>query len=158
MKKEEIMEFAIQLINTTKVAYFTTVSDGVPYTRALENLRNEKKFPKASKMFAKHRDDLLIYFSTNTSSTKVKQIQKNPAVSAYYCKPTEYIGVMLGGIIKIITDQKIKEGLWEEGWERYYPEGIEDEDYTVLQLLTNHIRGWNRKHTFVLDLEWNHIV
>jgi general stress protein 26 len=153
MNKSEIMQLAIQLINNTEVAYFTTVSNGVPYTRALENLRNEKKFPKASKMFADHRNDLLIYFSTNTSSTKVKQIKKNPAVSVYYCKQKEYLGVMLGGLIKIITDQNIKEGLWEEGWERYYPEGVEDEDYTVLHLLPNHIRGWNGKQTFVLDLE-----
>ncbi len=153
MKENEIIQFTSQLMNTTEVAYFTTVDDGVPYTRALENLRNEKKFPKLSKMFAGHRNDLLAYFSTNTSSTKVKHIQKNPVVSVYYCKPNEYCGVMLGGLIEIITDQNIKEGLWEEGWERYYPEGVEDEDYTVLHLLPNHLRGWNRNKTFVLDLE-----
>ncbi|MHA2294121.1 MAG: pyridoxamine 5'-phosphate oxidase family protein [Candidatus Hodarchaeales archaeon] len=153
MNKNEIIQFTSQLINTTEVAYFTTVYEGVPYTRALENLRNEKKFPKASKMFTRHRNDLLVYFSTNTSSTKVKQIQKNPAVSAYYCKPKEYRGVMLGGIIKMITDQNIKEGLWEKGWERYYPEGVKDEDYTVLHLLPKHIRGWKQNQTLVLDLE-----
>jgi general stress protein 26 len=153
MNKKEIIQFAIQLMEITEVAYFTTVSNGVPYTRALENLRNEKKFPKASKMFARHRNELLVYFSTNTSSTKVKQIQKNPTVSAYYCKPKEYRGVMLGGLIEIISDQNIKEGLWEEGWERYYPKGVKDEDYTVLYLLPKHIRGWNGNKTFVLDLE-----
>ena len=153
MNKKEIIQFTIQLKNTTEVAYFTTVSNGVPYTRALENLRNEKKFPKASKIFVGHRNELLVYFSTNTSSTKVSQIQKNPAVSSYYCKPKEYRGVMLGGLIKIINNQNIKEGLWEEGWERYYPEGVEDEDYTILHLLPKHIRGWNGNKTFVLDLE-----
>lgn len=153
MNEKEIMQLAIQLINSTEVAYFTTVSNGIPYTRALENLRNEKKFPKASKMFAKHRNDLTIYFSTNTSSAKVKQIQKNPAVSVYYCKPKKYLGVMIGGFIRIITDQNIKEGLWEEGWERYYPEGVEDDDYTILHLIPKHIRGWNGKQTFILDLE-----
>ncbi len=153
MNKKEIIQFAIELMDTTEVTYFTTVSNGVPYTRALENLRNEKNFPKASKMFAGNRNDLLVYFSTNTSSTKVKQIRKNPVVSAYYCKPKEHRGVMLGGLIKIITDRDIKEGLWEEGWERYYPEGVEDEDFTVLHLLPNHLRGWNRNKIFVLDLE-----
>ena len=150
MNKKEIIQFTLQLMNTTEVAYFTTVSNGVPYTRALENLRNEKKFPKASKMFTGHRDDLFVYFSTNTSSIKVKQIQKNPAVSAYYCKPKEYRGVMLGGSIRIITDQNVKEGLWEEGSERYYPEGVKDEDYTVLHLLPKHLRGWNRNKTLYL--------
>lgn len=152
MNKNEIIQFAIQLMNSTEVNYFTTIYNGVPYTRALENLRNEKKFPKSSRMFAEHRNDLLAYFSTNTSSTKVKQIQKNPNVSVYYCIPKEYRGVMLGGLIEIITDQNIKEGLWEEGWERYYPKGVEDEDYTVLHLLPKHIRGWNQNKTFVLDL------
>ncbi len=153
MNRKEIIQFAIQLMDSTEVTYFTTVSNGVPYTRALENLRNEKKFPKSSKMFTVHRNDLVVYFSTNTSSTKVKQIQKNPAVSAYYCKPKEYRGVMLGGLIEIITDQNIKEGLWEEGWERYYPKGVKDEDYTVLHLLPKYLRGWNGNKTFVLDLE-----
>ncbi|MHA2247103.1 MAG: pyridoxamine 5'-phosphate oxidase family protein [Candidatus Hodarchaeales archaeon] len=152
MNKKEIIEFASQLMNSTKVAYFTTVYNGVPYTRALENLRNEKKFPKSSKMFAGHKNDLLVYFGTNTSSTKIKHILKNPAVSAYYCKPNKYRGVMLGGSIEIITDQNIKEGLWEEGWERYYPEGINDEDYSVLHLLPKHVRGWFESKTFVLDL------
>ncbi|MFX0124991.1 MAG: pyridoxamine 5'-phosphate oxidase family protein [Candidatus Hodarchaeota archaeon] len=153
MNKNEIIQFCSQLMNTTEVAYFTTVYDGVPYTRALENLRNKKKFPKSSKMFAGHRNDLVVYFSTNTSSTKVKHIQKNPHVSVYYCKPMEYRGVMLGGLIEIISDQNIKECLWEEGWERFYPGGVEDEDYTILHLLPKHIRGWNQNKTFVLDLE-----
>ncbi|MFX1283487.1 MAG: pyridoxamine 5'-phosphate oxidase family protein [Promethearchaeota archaeon] len=153
MNKNEIIQFTSQLMNIAEVAYFTTVYEGVPYTRALENLRNEKKFPKSSKMFAGHRNDLMVYFSTNTSSTKIKHIKQNPHVAIYYCNPTEYHGVMLGGLIKIITDQNIKEGLWEDGWERYYPEGVDDEDYTVLHLVPKHIRGWNQNQPFELDLE-----
>jgi general stress protein 26 len=130
-------------MKTTEVAYFLTVYEGAPSIRALENLRNERKFPKSSKMFAEHRDDLLVYFSTNTSSKKVKHLKHKPHLALYYCNPTEFQRVMLGGLIEIIKDQNVKEGLWEEGWERDYPEGVNDEDYTVLNLVPKHIRSWN---------------
>lgn len=154
MEENEIKKLSVQLMETTRPAYFTTVdSNGIPYTRAVENLRNRKQFPALIKMFADHQDDLTVYVSTNTSSTKVDQIRKNRAVSVYYCRPKEYLGVMLGGLIEIVTDHKLKEELWIDGWERYYPEGVGDPDFTVLRLFPKHIRGWNSGRTFMLDLE-----
>jgi len=154
MNKNEIKQFCIQLIEEAEVAYLITVdSNAVPYTRAMFNLRNVEQFPSLSKLFINHQDDLLVYFSTNTSSSKVEQIKKNPAVSVYYSKPKEFRGVMLGGLLEIVTDQKIKEELWLDGWEIYYPEGVEDPDYTVLRLLPKFVRGWAKDKAFALGLK-----
>lgn len=152
MNEAEIKKFALNLMNDTRVVYFTTVKDGIPYTRALENLRNKELFPTVNKIFNGHEDDLLAYFSTNTSSTKFRQIKLNPKVATYYCKSKEYHGVMLGGSIEIIQDKAIKEEIWVDGWERYYSKGITDPDYTILKLVPNHIRGWNSSNKFTLDL------
>lgn len=44
------------------------------------------------------------YFSTNTSSLRVKQFLSNPNASIYF-----YRGVMLVGKMEVLTDQKTKD-------------------------------------------------
>jgi general stress protein 26 len=60
---------------------------------------------------------------------------------------------MLGGDIEIVDDDGLKEQLWQEGWERYYPEGPTDPDHTVLRLQPQVARGWNQKERFEFFLE-----
>lgn len=50
------------------------------------------------------------YFSTNASSMRVKQYQKNSNVSIYFYHKEliKYVGVMLKGTIKVLTDQETK--------------------------------------------------
>lgn len=75
------------------------------------------------------------YFSTNTSSLRVKQFQKNPKASIYfYCKGLiKYTGVMLTGKMEVLTDQDTKDMLWRRGDTIYYKEGVTDSDYCVLK-------------------------
>jgi general stress protein 26 len=40
---------------------------------------------------------------------------------------------MLVGNMEVCTDRKHRELLWFDGAERYYPKGIDDEDYCVLR-------------------------
>ena len=50
------------------------------------------------------------YFSTNTSSMKVKQYQSNPNASIYFYHKglIKYEGVMLKGKMEVLTDQDTK--------------------------------------------------
>lgn len=41
---------------------------------------------------------------------------------------------MLGGEVEIVASREIKESLWQEGWEMYYPGGVSDPDYAILCL------------------------
>ena len=155
MGDEEIKEFCFELMKTTIPAYLTTIDEsGKPYTRAMFNLRNEEIFPTLSKVFKDHNDDLLVYFSTNTSSSKVKHVRKNPNVAVYYCvaEPKDFRGIMLGGVIEIITDQKIKENLWLDWWKTYYPKGVTDEDYTILCLLPKFVEIYFKLEKNTLNL------
>jgi len=153
MTDKEIRQAQLKLMAEAEICYLTTLSrDGYPYTRAVFNLRNKQEFPALVKIFAKHDNDFLTYFGTNTSSEKISQLKANPAVSVYCCQPKEFHGLMLSGDIEIVTDPEIKKQLWQDGWERYYPTGPTDPDYTVLRLKPRLARGWYKSGKFEFRL------
>lgn len=73
------------------------------------------------------------YFTTNTSSMRVKQYLENTKASIYFYDKRFYRGVMLKGTMEVLTDSKSKEEIWREGDEIYYPLGVTDSDYCVLK-------------------------
>ena len=136
MDEKEARRQSLELMSIAEAAFLTTVdAEGFPQTRALVNLRQKEQYPGLIELFDGHRDDFLVYLGTNRSSNKVQQIRENPKASVYYCKPSEWRGLMLGGKIEIVTDQALKEAIWQDGWEMYYPEGVTDPEYTILRLL-----------------------
>jgi len=149
MKTDELKKASLELMEISEAAYLTTIDqNGFPFTRAMLNLRNKEQFPPLAEMFGKHNSGFLIYFTTSTSSSKIVQIKANPNVSVYYCNPEEFHGLMLSGRIEIDTDPAIGKTLWQDGWEKFYPEGADDPDYTVLRLLPNLARGWYQAASF----------
>ena len=153
MKADELKQACVELMETADAAYLSTIGkDGYPHTRVVFNLRNKQQFPGQVTLFAQHRDDLMIYVSTNTSSSKIRQIKADPRVSIYYCNPKQFRGVMLAGDIEIVDDSKVKKALWNDGWERYYPDGVDDPDYTVLRLFPKRAAGWFESSRFEFAL------
>lgn len=148
MDIDEMKKMCAALMGKSAAVYLTTIEGGYPYTRAMLNLRNTKRYPNQVRLFADHQDDLLVYFSTNTASGKVRQIKANPRVSAYYCDPSHFHGLMLGGDIEIIDSPELRHALWNEGWEMYYPKGPDDPDHTVMRLLPKVAMGWYRATRF----------
>ncbi len=75
------------------------------------------------------------YFSTNTSSMRVRQYQENPNASIYFYHKglIKYVGVMLKGKMEVLTDQEIKNKLWRKGDTMFYKNGVTDSDYCVLK-------------------------
>ena len=144
MDEDEAKRLSLQLMEIAWTAYLATIdANGFPHIRAMDNLRNKQRFPKLIQFFKNHKDDFRVLFSTNTSSAKVNQIKKNPRVSVYYCnrgvnckycKQEGNRGLMLRGIIKIVEDPNVKKALWHDYWVMYYPQGVDDPEYTVLSL------------------------
>jgi general stress protein 26 len=150
MEDKESKDLCKMLLKTAWPAYLTTIDvNGYPQTRAMFNLRNKKWFPKLIPFFEK-MDDFTIIFSTNTSSTKINDIKTNTAVSAYYCDPESWKGVMFGGNIEIIDDLAIKKDLWHDDWNKYYSKGYDDPDHTVLRINPTIAKGWAGSMTFKL--------
>lgn len=149
MKYDDFKKVGLELMATTSAVYLSTINQqGFPETRAMLNLRNTIQFPDLIPLFKEHKDDFLIYLTTNTSSEKMKQILANPAGSVYFCNPENFHGLMLAGQIKIISDSHIKHTIWQNGWEIYYPAGKDDPDYSILALSPERIKGWYMMEKF----------
>lgn len=134
MELEEVIKLSEELIENSLIAYLSTIdSDGFPITRALLNLRYKERYPQFSNFFDKQENKYINYFSTNTSSSKIDHIKKNPNVAVYFCAPDDFKGIMLGGDIEIVDNMDIKREFWLDTSVRYYPKGLEDPDYTILR-------------------------
>ena len=119
MDKNSIMQF----IDRQKVSFICSVDDnGFPNVKAM--LRPRKR--EGLKEF---------YFSTNTSSMRVKQYQNNPNASIYFYHKglIKYEGVMLTGTMEVLTDQIVKDMIWRNGDTMFYKNGVTDPDYCVLK-------------------------
>lgn len=145
MDLDETKKVSLELMNTSKAAYLTTIdSEGYPITRAMFNLRNKDQFPEFSEFFANQDNKFVIYISTNTSSSKIDHIKKNPKISVYFCEPEDFKGVMFGGDAEIVDDIEIKKKIWLDWFTRYYSKGLEDLDYTLFKLNPKNARFYYR--------------
>ena len=75
------------------------------------------------------------YFSTNTSSMRVKQYRNNPKASIYFYHKglIKYTGVLLKGKMEVLEDDKTKRSIWRRGDTMFYKKGVTDPDYCVLK-------------------------
>ncbi len=113
-------------IDKQKVSFICSVDN--------ENYPNVKAMLKPRK-----RNGLKeFYFSTNTSSMRVKQYQDNSNASIYFYHKglIKYVGVMLKGKMKVLTDQETKNMISEKGDTMFYKKGVTDPDYCFLKFKT----------------------
>ena len=98
---------------------------------------DENGFPNIKAMLKPRKINGLkeFYFSTNTSSLRVKQFLSNPNASIYFYRKglIKYTGVMLVGKMEVLTDQKTKDMIWKKGDTMFYKKGVTDPDYCVLK-------------------------
>ena len=116
--REQIFDF----IKKQNVAFIASVdAEGFPNMKAM--------------LMPRKIDGNDFYFSTNTSSARVSQYRSDAKASIYfYAKGiVRYEGVMLVGLMEILTDAKIKEELWRVGDTMFYRKGVTDPDYCVLK-------------------------
>ncbi|HBG12165.1 MAG TPA: pyridoxamine 5'-phosphate oxidase, partial [Clostridium sp.] len=73
------------------------------------------------------------YFTTNTSSMRVRQFRINPKACIYFCDKRFFRGVMLKGTMEVLEDAASREMIWQDGDTMYYPKGDTDPDYCVLK-------------------------
>ncbi|NVM18420.1 MAG: pyridoxamine 5'-phosphate oxidase family protein [Candidatus Lokiarchaeota archaeon] len=153
MNVEEAKKLGLELMEESKAAILTTIDqDGSPITRAMFNLRNKEQFPEFSELFEKQQNKFTIYISTNTSSSKVTHLSKNPKMCVYFCDTDDFKGLMLAGPAEIIDDIEIKKKIWLDWWTRYYPKGLEDSDYTLLRLEPKNARFYYKLNQVNFEL------
>ncbi len=102
----------------TQICY--TDNEGYPITKAMLKPREREGI----KTF---------WFSTNTSSNKVKCFKENPKASIYFVDKRFFRGISLIGTIEVLETAEAKARIWQEGDTMYYPKGLTDPDYCVLK-------------------------
>ena len=98
MDKNEVFEF----ISQQKTAFIASV--------------NEQGYPIVRAMLAPRKiENNQIYFSTNTSSKKIKQYLNNDKACVYFYKrgKFKYQGVCIIGEMEVCTDQPTKDMIWD---------------------------------------------
>jgi general stress protein 26 len=149
MERNELEAVAAEIMGRSEMLSLATVArDEYPDIRALFNLRNAKMFPSLRPFF--EGKGMSVYLGTNSSSLKIREIVAEARVSAYYMIPGEFKGLCLSG--KAVADAEARKAIWVEGWERYYPAGREDPDYTVLRIDPLRARGWYEGRPFDFSL------
>lgn len=141
--KQDVKDAIWSLRRSASSAFLSYVDeDGYPETRAM--------------LILEHEGIQTQYLSTNTSSRKITAILKNPKGSIYYCNPDQFQGVLFVGDIEVCTDAQTRVQLWREGFEKYYPKGVNDPDYCVLKLTVkygSHYHGLCNTHFIPKELE-----
>jgi general stress protein 26 len=123
MQKEEAIKEALELANRSSIAMLGTNGDnGYPNIKAMFRMENENL--------------KTIWFSTNTSSKRVEQLLRNSKTCVYFVDVDQRKGLMLVGNTEVLQDVESKKRLWHDGFERYYPSGVSDPDYSVLRFMT----------------------
>lgn len=118
MDKNQILEF----IAEQKTAFIASV--------------DEQGFPVIRAMLAPRKiENNEMYFSTNTSSNKIRQYTANNKACVYFYKRGrfKYQGVAITGEMEVCTDQNTKDMIWHFGDTMYYKKGVTDPDYCVLK-------------------------
>ena len=106
---------------------------------------DESGFPNTKAMLPPRKREGIVslYFTTNTSSMRVKQYSANQKACVYFFDKRFYRGVMLRGTMEILQDNKSKRMIWKDGDEMYYPEGVTDPDYCVLKFTAQNGRYYS---------------
>ncbi|WP_373592276.1 pyridoxamine 5'-phosphate oxidase family protein [Fusobacterium varium] len=96
---------------------------------------DEDGFPNTKAMLPPRKREgiKVFYFTTNTSSMRVKQYKTDSKACIYFCDRRFFRGIMLKGKMEILEDNLSKEMIWKDGDELYYQKGITDPDYCVLK-------------------------
>ncbi len=116
----EYLKFIEDIKNQKTIVLSSLDKDGYPVNRAMLVVKRSFCINK-------------MYFSTNTSSSKITEFENDSRASVFYYNDSNFKGVNLRGKITIMQDQETKDHFWHDGDEQYYHLGKTDPDYTILK-------------------------
>ncbi len=133
MNEETAIQRSLELADRADTAMLGTNGDnGYPNTKAMLKMENEGL--KVS------------WFSTNTSSQRVSQLTRDKRACVYLVDTKAFEGLMLVGEVEVLSDAESRQRIWGEGFERYYPKGVNDPDYSVLRFTSRWCNYYHGQH------------
>jgi general stress protein 26 len=121
MAKDDLKQQVAELINRNRYAKLITFGlDGAPHGRIMTNLPLGK--------------DMVVWFATGLSTSKIKDIKKNPNVSVFVDDPNDQTNASIIGKAEIVTDGRLLKKYWQEPFSFFFPHGPSDPDYCLLKI------------------------
>ena len=116
---------------------------------------DEQGYPNVKPMIQPRRREgiKVFYFTTNTSSMRVRQFLSDYKACVYFCDNRFFRGAMLRGTMEVLTDAESKEMIWRDGDTEYYPQGVTDPDYCVLKFTAISGRFYSNYHSEEFTVE-----
>lgn len=129
---EQTIGNLVKKSNTAFISYID--GEGFPVTKAMLKPRE-------------HQGIKEFWFSTNTSSNKVKFFRENPKASVYFVDRRFFRAVSLTGTVEVLETSEAKERIWQKGDTMYYKGGVTDPDYCVLKFTATKGRYYSNFHS-----------
>lgn len=95
----------------------------------------------------------VFYFTTNTSSMRVRHFRRDARASVYFCDSQAFRGLLLTGTMEVLEDAASRRLIWREGDTEYYPAGMDDPDYCVLRFTACKGRYYCDYHSENIEIE-----
>jgi general stress protein 26 len=111
--EQKLLEAARDIMETARYCSLITVdSRGRAQARTVDPFKPDK--------------NMVVWIGTNSRSSKVSEIRRNPRVTLYYFNRDgeEYVAVY--GVARLINDPKMKAKWWKEEWKEFYPDRAKD--------------------------------
>ena len=79
--------------------------------------------------------DMVIWFATGLSTSKIRDIRKNPNVCVFIDDADDQTNASITGTVEIVKDQKLLNKFWQEVFGFFFPGGPTDPDYCLLKIV-----------------------
>ena len=91
--------------------------------------------------------------STNTSSGHVAALRRDGRACLYFSDDVTFEGVCLTGRAVPTRDESLRKLLWNDGDEKYYPLGVDDPDYCIIEFTADRADYYRYDGKGTLDAE-----
>ena len=120
----------IELIKDIRIAMLTTaLPDGTLRSR-----------PMATQQADSDGD---LWFFTQANVAKADEIRDNPHVNVSYSSPRDGRFVSVTGTATLVRDRRKVEELWDQLYEAWYPQGLQDPDLALLNVQVERAEYWD---------------
>lgn len=106
-------------------ALITLGAEGFPRARTMECMR----LPQVEE----------IWFTTDANEQKLKEIAQNAKVTVFYSLPDKSWATVSGQAERV-DDPNLKNKLWHDDWEKYFPDGPASPDYVLIRIVPQSAR------------------
>ena len=79
-----------------------------------------------------------IWFATETTSSKIAQLRKNPKAALYGYDMETMTEFRLFGSVAMLTDAASRRKIWQDVFVQHFPDGVDAPNMIVLRFNTDH--------------------